>query len=200
MEKKIAISLLELLINKHDDGDSLVRENDLITFVSKTHSYTTNTDEISECVNVINSTANNKVIKEGWIAVGGFLSTSHESSYLTDFPVTTLTKIIELLKIEVNTNPKDSEFAELIEFQKKWSSLTMVEKQQLAHETDRVNNIGAQFYNEDNFDEAIKHFQMALVIMPSNEDALKNLISCYKYLGEHDKIPTISRKIAFLDR
>jgi hypothetical protein len=75
MEKnKIAISLLELLIEKHDDGDSLVRESHLLSYVNKSLAYNTNTDEISECVSLINSIANNKIIKEGWIPSGGFLS------------------------------------------------------------------------------------------------------------------------------
>jgi tetratricopeptide (TPR) repeat protein len=205
MEKnKIAISLLELLIENHEDGDSLVRESELVTYVSRSLTYNTNTDEISECVNLINSIANNKIIKEGWISSGGggflsFLSSSKESSYLTDSPVSTLSKIIELLNIETNSVQENTEFEELIEFQQKWYSMNMAEKQQIARETDRINNIGADFYNQDNFSEAIKYFEMALEVMPTNDDALKNLIICYKYIGEFDKIPAISRKLAFLD-
>jgi len=205
MEKnKIAISLLELLIENHEDGDSLVRESELVTYVSRSLVYNTNTDEISECVNLINSIANNKIIKEGWISSGGggflsFLSSSKESSYLTDSPVSTLSKIIELLNIETNSVQENTEFEELIEFQQKWYSMNMAEKQQIARETDRINNIGADFYNQDNFSEAIKYFEMALEVMPTNDDALKNLIICYKYIGEFDKIPAISRKLAFLD-
>jgi tetratricopeptide (TPR) repeat protein len=205
MEKnKIAISLLELLIENHEDGDSLVRESELVTYVSRSLAYNTKTDEISECVNLINSIANNKIIKEGWISSGGggflsFLSSSKESSYLTDSPVSTLSKIIELLNIETNSVQENTEFEELIEFQQKWYSMNMAEKQQIARETDRINNIGADFYNQDNFSEAIKYFEMALEVMPTNDDALKNLIICYKYIGEFDKIPAISRKLAFLD-
>lgn len=203
MEKnKIAISLLELLIEKHDDGDSLVRESHLLSYVNKSLAYNTNTDEISECVSLINSIANNKIIKEGWIPSGGFLSllsASQESSYTTDFPVSALTKIINLLKIESHVEPEDNEFEDLIEFQQKWNSLDIVEKQKIARETDRINNIGADFYNQDNFNEAIKYFQMALEVMPTNDDALKNLVICYKYIGEFDKIPALSRKLAFLD-
>jgi tetratricopeptide (TPR) repeat protein len=103
------------------------------------------------------------------------------------------------LNIETNSVQENTEFEELIEFQQKWYSMNMAEKQQIARETDRINNIGADFYNQDNFSEAIKYFEMALEVMPTNDDALKNLIICYKYIGEFDKIPAISRKLAFLD-
>ena len=104
-----------------------------------------------------------------------------------------------MLKIESHVAPEDNEFEDLIEFQQKWNSLDIVEKQKIARETDRINNIGADFYNQDNFNEAIKYFQMALEVMPTNDNALKNLVICYKYIGEFDKIPAISRKLAFLD-
>ena len=123
MEKyKIAIELIELLIKNHDAVDSVVEESKLILHIEKKIAYCTNTDELSECVKLINSIANKKIIKEGWISKGGFLSSGRESSYLTEFQVPTLTKILELLKVVENDEIVDSEFDEIILFQQRWNS------------------------------------------------------------------------------
>lgn len=199
-KNEIAINLLQLLINNHDDGDSLVRESHLIKYSHEKDSYTPDTNEISESVNLINACVNEKVVSEGWIPIGGLLSTTYESSYLTDYSVSILTKIIEILNVSVkNDENENSEFEELIKFQQTWNSISMVDKQQIARETDRVNNMGVECYNQDNFADAIKYFKMAVKIMPMNDDALKNLIICYKYTGELDKIPALSRMLAYLE-
>jgi tetratricopeptide (TPR) repeat protein len=203
-EIKIAIDLLQLLINNHEDGDSLVRESELKNFCLNKHKFEPSTEEISESVDMINSSVKSKIIIEGWFQSGGFLgmlSTVKESQYVTDFPVTQLSKIIENFNNKINlvdSSLDGSEFEELLKFQEKWSTMTLTEKQQIAHETDRLNNIGAHYYNEDNFDDAIKHFKMAIKVMPTNNDALKNLIICYKYIGEFEKINAITQMLSHL--
>jgi len=190
---KLANSLLLLLIQNHDDGDSLVRESNLKNYCIENFSFTPQADEITKCIELINSSVNRRVIKEGWIPVGGLLSTRHESSYITEFSANDLSKIIEIINstIEIKKN-QNEELENLIKFQNNWIKLSLLEKQQIAKETDRLNNIGAQYYNEDNYIEAINHFKKALIVMPTNNDALKNLIICYKYIGEIDKIAPIS--------
>ncbi len=203
-EIKIAIDLLQLLINNHEDGDSLVRESELKKFCLNNHKFEPSTDQISESVDMINSSVKSKIIIEGWFQSGGFLgmlSTVKESQYVTDYPVTQLSKIIENFNNKINlvdSNLNESEFEELLKFQEKWSTMTLTEKQQIAHETDRLNNIGAHYYNEDNFDDAIKYFKKALKVMPTNNDALKNLIICYKYIGEFEKINSITQMLSHL--
>ncbi len=201
---KIAIDLLQLLINNHDDGDSLVREGELKKYCLNKHNYEPKTEEITECVDMINSSEKTKIIIEGWFQNGGFLgmiSSVRESKYVTEYPISKLSQIIEIFNNKINnihTEIEDKEFEELLQFQQKWSMMTIDEKQQIAHETDRINNIGAQYYNQDNFDQAIKNFKMALKIMPTNNDALKNLIICYKYTGEFEKIDPVSKMLSHL--
>jgi tetratricopeptide (TPR) repeat protein len=203
-EIKIAIDLLQLLINNHEDGDSLVRESELKNFCLNKHNYEPNTEEISESVDIINSSVKSKIIIEGWYQSGGFLdmlSAVKESQYLTNYAVSQLSEIIENFNNKINlvdSNIEESEFQELLKFQEKWSTMSLAEKQQIARETDRLNNIGAHYYNEDNFDDAIKYFKMAMKVMPTNNDALKNLIICYKYVGELEKINSITNMLTHL--
>lgn len=200
MKNKIARNLLQLLIDNHDDGDSLVRESSLVNSCIEKFSYEPNTDEISECVNLINSSLNRKVITEGWIPIGGLLSSRHESSYITEYSINNLKKILQIINVESENTVQneDVEFENIRQFQKKWKNMPMVEKQKIAIETDRINNIGANLYSQDKIHEAITFFNKALDVMPTNDDALKNLIICYKYIGELDKIPTITRRLNYL--
>lgn len=201
MKNKIAANLLQLLINEHDDGDSLVRESALVKSCNEKFSHEPSTDEISDCVNLINSSVNRKVITKGWIPVGGILSTRHESSYMTEYSISSLKEIIAIIDAESENTVQinDAELETLRQFQEKWKNLSMSEKQKIAIETDRISNIGANHYNQDNIQEAINYFYQALEVMPTNDDALNNLISCYKYIGELDKIPAISKMLNYLE-
>jgi tetratricopeptide (TPR) repeat protein len=199
----LAIELIELLITNHDDGDSLVRESTLKERCLEKYTSSPNTNEITESVEHINSCVGRKVISEGWIPVGGIFSVINESSYLTEYSISKLESIKEILNNGNNriTNESQvSEIEEILKFQNKWSLMPMDDKINIARETDRVNNIGAKYYNDDNFDEAIKHFKMALSIMPSNNDAIENLISCYKYLGQLDKVALYSKLLSQLNQ
>lgn len=94
----IAIELLNQLIDNHDDGDSLVRESDLKERLKTKYSLNPATSEIMEAVNFINSNSNRKVISEGWIPIGGILSSTQESSYITEAPINFLNELIGLMK------------------------------------------------------------------------------------------------------
>ena len=197
----LAIELLQLLINKHDDGDSLVRESDVTKSCLDKFSYSPDTNEINKSVELINSSVGRKVINEGWIPVGSFFSVINESSYITEYSISKLSSIIEIFDDGNNgiTNENQvSEIEEMITFQNKWNSMPMEDKMKIAAETDASNNIGAQFYNDDNINEAISHFKIALRIMPINDDALKNLINCYQYLGKVDKVALYSKLLRHL--
>lgn len=98
----IAIELLNLLIEKHEDGDSLVRESDLKQNIKTNHSHQPNTSEITESVNFINSTANRRVIVEGWISTGGFMGGSDESSYITESSKGFLNSLIKSMTTNEN--------------------------------------------------------------------------------------------------
>ncbi len=85
-------------------------------------------------------------------------------------------------------------------FKNRWNSMPMDEKIKIALETDRVNNIGALNYNQDNMDEAIAQFQKALQIMPINDDAIKNLINSYQYTGQLDKVAHYTKLLEQLEQ
>lgn len=53
-------------------------------------------------------------------------------------------------------------------------------KTAIARSSDQLNNIGCDFSDENDYDNAIKYYNMALQVMPINDDALKNLVVCYK--------------------
>ena len=191
----LAIDLLQLLIENHEDGDSLIRESNLIKYVKNKSDSSPTTDEISESVYLINSSVNKKVIQEGLIQVGGILSSSHESSYFTEFSISELLKIQKLvIQNDTNRDNKDSVISldDIVDFLESWNYVPFEEKQRITRETDRLNNIGVTYYNQDNFDEAINYFSKAIKVMPTNDDALKNLKICYKYTREFEKMTEIS--------
>ncbi len=53
-------------------------------------------------------------------------------------------------------------------------------KIELAQKTDELNNIGVEYYENNDIANAIIYYKKALEIYPINDDALKNLIICYK--------------------
>ena len=53
-------------------------------------------------------------------------------------------------------------------------------KLDLAGKTDNLNNIGIDYYEYGDINNAILYYNKALDIYPINDDALKNLIVCYR--------------------
>ena len=80
---------------------------------------------------------------------------------------------------------------EFLEFQSKWQLITMEEKMRIAMQTDSYNNQGVLAYNSGNIQKAIEYFEKALTIMPINDDALSNLVICYKRNENYDTIPLL---------
>lgn len=198
-ELQIAINLLQLFINNYEDGDTLVIESELKNFCLNKYNSKPSTEEISNSIELINSSANSKIITEGWHQSGGFLgmlSTAKESKYTTVHSLNRLNSLLEIfIKKNEPVKPESniSEFEELSKFQERWDKIALSEKQEIARESDRLNNIGANYYNQDNLEDAIKYFNMAIEVMPTNNDSLKNLVICYKYLGEFQKMEPIKR-------
>ncbi len=57
-----------------------------------------------------------------------------------------------------------------------------------ATKTDELNNIGVDYYEDDDIANAIKFFNKALDIFSLNDDALKNLIVCYRAKYDFEKM------------
>lgn len=72
-------------------------------------------------------------------------------------------------------------------FARKFSTMSMADKMQIAMQTDTINNKGAEAYKSGNIGEATEYFEQALKIMPINDDALINLTRCYTKVGEYEK-------------
>lgn len=106
-------------------------------------------------------------------------------------------KADEQTQQKTNSEPK-SDFEKFKEFTDKWNYLSGEQKWQIAGETDRLNNIGANFYRQDNMIQAIEYFKKALEVMPNNDDALKNLKICYNEIGEYDKAREMERRLNYL--
>jgi tetratricopeptide (TPR) repeat protein len=73
--------------------------------------------------------------------------------------------------------------------------MPMNEKVSAAIQTDNINNKDAAAYNNDDLMGAIKYFEQALLIMPNNDDALKNLRVCYSEIGNQSKVKEIEKKL-----
>ena len=102
--EKIAVELLQLLIENHEDGDSLVRECNLKERLKNNLNLQPTTSDITEVVDFINDTFSNIIIHEGWIGKDAF-SIILETSYKTEYPLSKLNLFInEIKKISFNKN------------------------------------------------------------------------------------------------
>lgn len=61
-------------------------------------------------------------------------------------------------------------------------------KIEIMTKTDELNNIGVDYYKEDDLINSIKFYNKALDIFSLNDDALKNLIICYRELNDFEKM------------
>lgn len=59
---------------------------------------------------------------------------------------------------------------------------------EIATKTDELNNIGVDYYEDDDIVNAIKYYNKALDIFSLNDDALKNLIVCYRDINDFEKM------------
>jgi tetratricopeptide (TPR) repeat protein len=77
-------------------------------------------------------------------------------------------------------SPDEREFGDIQSFLSKLRSMTNEKRIELAALTDYLNNRGVDFYENDDIESAIDYYEKALEIYPINDDALKNLIVCYR--------------------
>jgi len=61
-------------------------------------------------------------------------------------------------------------------------------KIEIATKTDELNNIGVDYYEEDDIVNAIKYYNKALNVFSLNDDALKNLIVCYREINDFENM------------
>ncbi len=95
-----------------------------------------------------------------------------------------------------NDSVKEDDFNKFI---RKFASMPMSEKMQIAMQTDAINNKGAVAYNNGNIELAIDNFNKALQIMPINDDALINLVKCYTKIGDYKKSISPLNKLNILN-
>ncbi|MDN5201215.1 hypothetical protein QQ008_07575 [Fulvivirgaceae bacterium BMA10] len=98
-----------------------------------------------------------------------------------------------------DSNTEKDDFQEIRNFVQKWTSQWPMDiKMSIASKTDELNNIGADFYGRDDITNAIRYFNQALDIMPINDDALKNLVICYRLTNDQQKLFETEKKLEFL--
>lgn len=88
---------------------------------------------------------------------------------------------------------------EFLEFNRRWQAVPLEEKMRIAMQTDSYNNQGVFALRSGDIEQSIIYFQRALQIMPINDDALHNLITCYKKKGEYEKIPLLWAKLYIVE-
>ena len=88
---------------------------------------------------------------------------------------------------------------ELQNFARKWFyEMPRDIKMAIARETDKLNTVGGNYYEDDDYINAILFFNKALDVMPTNGDALKNLVACYKITRNFNKMQEIQNKLDYL--
>lgn len=110
---------------------------------------------------------------------------------------------IEYLKLEKqqekkSTTSESDSIAEINSFLSRFRTLQMSVKTQLAQQTDQLNNLGVDCYENDDIENAIKYYNKALEIYPINDDALKNLIVCYREIGDYKRMQLAQTKLDYL--
>jgi tetratricopeptide (TPR) repeat protein len=73
-------------------------------------------------------------------------------------------------------------------------------KIELASKTDELNNKGVDFYESGDINNAILFYMKALEIYPINDDALKNLVVCYRDTNELSKLKDAQIKLDHIRR
>ncbi|MDO4729551.1 MAG: hypothetical protein Q4B43_11185 [Bacteroidota bacterium] len=86
-----------------------------------------------------------------------------------------------------------------LSFKNRWEKMPLQEKIKIAIQTDSLNNQGSFCHNSGDVTTAIQYFEKALEVMPINDDALSNLIKCYKKTKLYSKIPTLLKKLYIIN-
>jgi tetratricopeptide (TPR) repeat protein len=100
-----------------------------------------------------------------------------------------------------NSKSASNEFEEIQHFFQKWiREVPPNTKLAIARKTDELNNIGCDYYDQDDIPNAIHYYLKALELMPINDDALKNLVVCYKMTNDTKKMLEAQRKFDYLKK
>ena len=99
-------------------------------------------------------------------------------------------------RIETNENGIE----EINSFLNRFKTLPMDKRVDLAQKTDALNNTGVDYYEEGDILRAILFYKKALEIYPINDDALKNLIICYRETNEFGKMNESQKKLEHLKK
>lgn len=91
-------------------------------------------------------------------------------------------------------------YEEIRSFLNKFMTQPMSAKAALAQKTDELNNTGVSFYERDDIETAIAYYNKALEIFPINDDALKNLVVCYRETGNYRKMQEAQEKLDYLKK
>lgn len=96
------------------------------------------------------------------------------------------------------TSSHDNGLEEMRAFLNKFKSLPMNIKMTIAQKTDELNNAGCHYYEDDDYSNAIDCYNKALEIFPINDDALKNLVVCYKAISNFKKMQEAQTRLDYL--
>jgi tetratricopeptide (TPR) repeat protein len=106
---------------------------------------------------------------------------------------------IDIHYLESNKNSINENGIKEIElFLNQFKSLSRENKIDLATKTDDLNNRGVDYYEGGDLHKAILFYNKALEIYPINDDALKNLIICYKESYQLNKMRDAQIKLEYL--
>ncbi len=98
------------------------------------------------------------------------------------------------------TSSDDNGLEEMQAFLNKFKLLPMNIKMTIAQKTDEINNAGCNYYRNDDYANAIDCFNKALEIFPINDDALKNLVVCYKAINNFKKMQKAQIRLDYLKK
>jgi tetratricopeptide (TPR) repeat protein len=87
---------------------------------------------------------------------------------------------------------------QLLEYLHTFRMLPIDVKKAIAAETDRINNLGVDSFESNDIQGAISYYNKALSTFPLNDDALKNLIVCYRLVGDYSKMKDAEQRLACL--
>lgn len=88
---------------------------------------------------------------------------------------------------------------EIQNFVQRWrQEFPMNVKMAIADKTDELNSIGVKYYNQNDLANAIEYFNKAIEVLPFNDDALKNLVLCYKRTNNSIKMVEAQKKLEYI--
>jgi tetratricopeptide (TPR) repeat protein len=114
---------------------------------------------------------------------------------------------VDIEYLKANEKPQDvlnsntDDFEVFINFIQKWNlEISRDLKYAIAKKTDELTNIGVDFYEEGDIENAINFYNQALSVMPINDDALKNLKICYSETNNILKYNEVKKKLDYLNK